>query len=276
MPQRTWLVTGVNRGLGRRLIETILERGDRVAGTARRPDELSDLQARHGERLWLAPLDLTDASAIRQTVDAAFARMGRIDVVVSNAGYSVVGAAEEATDDAISHIVDTNLIGSIQLARAVLPHLRAQGGGRILQVSSSAGQTAIPGVSLYVATKWGIEGFIEALAMEVASFGIETTLVEPGGIRTGFASNSVGSPEIAAYADTPVAAVKALVASGFPGAPGDPAKMAQAIVDSMDVTPAPKRLALGGDAYESVRAALKARLAQLESQREIAFSTDYA
>lgn len=275
MHNRTWLVTGVNRGLGRSLIETILDRGDRVAGTARRPEELADLQAKHGDHLWLASLDVTDASAIRKTVDAAFAAAGRIDFVVSNAGYSLVGAAEEVGDDAIEHIVDTNLIGSIQLARAVLPHLREQGGGRFIQISSSAGQTAIPGVSIYVATKWGIEGFIEALSMEVASFGIETTLVEPGGIRTGFASNSVGSSDIAAYEDTPVAAVKALIASGFPEAPGDPAKMAKAIVDSVDLSPAPKRLALGGDAYEGIRDALTQRLAELETQREVAFSTNF-
>ena len=152
MLKRTWLITGINRGLGLDLAEALLERGDRVAGTARRPAELDGLKAKLGELLWTAELDLTDAGAIRAVVDRAFADLGRIDVVVNNAGSSLVGAAEECPEEMIRHLLGTNLLGSILVAKAALPHLRAQGGGRIYQVSSGLGQFALPGISLYVAS----------------------------------------------------------------------------------------------------------------------------
>ncbi|MDE1150475.1 MAG: SDR family NAD(P)-dependent oxidoreductase [Azospirillaceae bacterium] len=139
-PPRTWFITGTSSGFGRILTEKLLARGDRVAATLRREGALDDLKAPHGDRLRIATLDLTDTVAIRRVVDQAFADLGRIDVVVSNAGYGLFGAAEEVTDDQIRHQIDTNLIGSIQLIRAVLPHLRAQGGGHVLQFSSAGGQ----------------------------------------------------------------------------------------------------------------------------------------
>jgi NAD(P)-dependent dehydrogenase (short-subunit alcohol dehydrogenase family) len=166
-PVQTWLITGASRGLGRELTEQLLARGDRVAATLRKPDQLADLAAMHGDRLWVRALDVTDTAAMRAVVDAAFAELGRIDVVVSNAGYGVVGAAEELSDTQ-TDLIAPNLTGSIQLARAVVPHLRAQAGGHILQVSSMGGQLAFPGFSLYHTTKWGIEGFFEAFAPEVA------------------------------------------------------------------------------------------------------------
>lgn len=208
MLKRTWLITGINRGLGRELAEALLERGDRVAGTARYPAELDGLKATHGERLWTAALDLTDAGAIRSVVDRAFADLGRVDVVVNNAGSSLVGAVEECTEEMIRHLLDTNLLGSILVVKAALPHLRAQGGGRILQVSSAFGQLAVPGISLYVASKWGIEGFIESTAQEVEPFGIEATIFEPGAIRTGFGAKAALSPAIAAYDDTPARGIR--------------------------------------------------------------------
>jgi short chain dehydrogenase len=140
------------------MTERLLDRGDRVAATVRRDDALADLQKKHLERLSVMKLDLTDSIGIRATVDQAFRRLGRIDVVVSNAAYGLVGAAEELTDMQIDRQIATNLTGSIQLIRAVLPHLRQQGGGRIVQVSSEGGQMAYPSFSLYHATKWGIEG----------------------------------------------------------------------------------------------------------------------
>jgi Short-chain dehydrogenases of various substrate specificities len=136
----TWFLTGASSGIGRSLTERLLERGDTVAATARRPEQLDDLAAAHGSRLWRRALDVTDTAAVRAVVDAAFAELGRVDVVVSNAGYGLSGAAEELTDAMIEHQIATNLVGSIQLARAVLPRLRAQGGGRIVQLSSMAGR----------------------------------------------------------------------------------------------------------------------------------------
>src|SRR5476651_166738 len=165
---KTWFITGTSSGLGRQLTQTLLARGDRVAATLRRVEVLDALRAQYGDRLWVAALDVSDTQAVRDVMDRAFAHWGQIDVVVSNAGYAVFGAAEEASDEQIRRQIDTNLVGSIQVIRAALPHLRRQGGGRILQVSSEGGQTAYANFSLYHATKWGIEGFVVAVAQEVA------------------------------------------------------------------------------------------------------------
>lgn len=203
METRTWFITGINRGLGRSLAEALLKRGDRVAGTARRLGELEDLRQTYGDLLWAAELDLTDSKVIKDVVNRAFTELGQIDFIVNNAGYSLAGAVEECTEEMIRHQLDTNLLGSILVVRAALPHLRSQGGGRILQVSSSAGQLVFPGLSLYIASKWGIEGFIESTALDVAPFGIEATLFEPGAIRTDFGGKGVLAPAIAAYEGTP-------------------------------------------------------------------------
>jgi NAD(P)-dependent dehydrogenase (short-subunit alcohol dehydrogenase family) len=281
MLERTWLITGINRGLGRDLAEALLERGDRVAGTARKPTELDDLKAKYGERLWTAALDLTDAGAIQSVVDRAFTELGRIDVVVNNAGSSLVGAVEECSEEMIRHLLDTNLLGSILMVKVILPHLRAQGGGRILQVSSALGQLAIPGLSLYVASKSGIEGFIESTALEVAPFGIEVTIFEPGSIRTDFSAKASLSPAIAAYDGTPARGIRSRVESVRDAgeksstSPGDPAKMAKVIIDSVDQSPAPKRVVMGSDAYNGLTAAYRERAASLETQKALALSTDF-
>ncbi|ATA18136.1 SDR family oxidoreductase [Brenneria goodwinii] len=276
MTQRTWFITGVNSGFGRLMTEQLLERGDRVAGTARKMDALSDLQEKYGDRLWLEQLDLTDTPEICRVVDAAFAHFGHIDVVVNNAGYGLVGAAEELLDEQIIHQLNTNVVGSIQVVRAALPHLRAQGGGRILQLSSMGGQWAMPGLSLYHASKWAVEGFFESTMQDIAPFNIQVTLIEPGSARTEFAANSAAiSPAMDVYAQTPAGAVRRVIEPGFRGQPGDAAKMAQAMIVSVDQVPAPKRLALGSDAYNNIKAALTERLAALEAQKDIAFSTDF-
>src|ERR1700744_965384 len=186
MAPRTWFITGANSGFGRQLSEQLLERGERVAGTIRKPGSVDDLTAKYGDQFWTAQLDVTDVPAIKAVVGRAFTGLGRVDVVVSNAGYGLFGAAEELTDDQIDHVIATNLTGSIQVIRAALPHLRAQGGGRIIQLSTFGGQAAFAGGSMYHATKWGIEGFAEAVGQEVAPFGIGVTIVEPGGARTEF------------------------------------------------------------------------------------------
>ena len=176
----TWFVTGINRGLGRSIAEAILERGGRVAGTVRRRIDAAELKERFPSQLWVSELDVSDLANIPKVFEEAVKALVRIHAVVSNAGYSLLGAAEELELDAMRHIVDTNLLGSIQLARAAVAHMRPLRGGRIIQISSGAGQSSFPGLSLYCATKWGIEGFFEALSQEVAGFGIGTTLVEPG------------------------------------------------------------------------------------------------
>jgi NAD(P)-dependent dehydrogenase (short-subunit alcohol dehydrogenase family) len=275
MATRTWFITGTSSGFGRCLTELLLGRGDRVAATARDTASLADLASRYGDRLWRGQLDVTDTAAVRRVIDEAFDALGRIDVVVSNAGYALFGAAEEVSDEQIIRQIDTNLIGSVQVTRAMLPHLRFQGGGRIIQISSMGGQIGVPSLSLYHATKWGIEGFFEALVPEVAHFGIQATLIEPGSARTDFGgrSGAHGTP-LAVYEDTPVGAIRRAAAAGEIPIPGDPRKMAEAIAASADIEPAPRRLALGSDAYQFMRTALTMRLADLEAQKELAHSTD--
>jgi NAD(P)-dependent dehydrogenase (short-subunit alcohol dehydrogenase family) len=182
---RTWFITGTSSGFGRLLTEQLLARGDRVAATARRPEAVDDLRAAYGDHLWIDRLDITSADRVRQVVGAAFAALGTVDVVVSNAGFGVFASVKEATDEQIRQVIDTNLLGSIYVIRAALPHLRAQGHGRILQVSSEGGQAAFPNFSYYHASRWGIEGFCEAVAQEIRPFGIGLTIVELGATPTG-------------------------------------------------------------------------------------------
>ena len=273
---RTWLITGVNSGFGRQITEQLLARGDRVAGTVRKLETMADLKTQFGDSLWLATLDLTDMSAIRQVVDKAFANLGRIDVIVSNAGYGLFGAAEELSDEQVDHQISTNLLGPIHLVRAALPHLRAQGGGRIIGLSTYGGQAALPGGSLYHASKWGLEGFLDSVAQELAPFKIGVTIVEPGGARTNFrfGGAQLGTP-LGAYQNTPGAMVHKMIKDTSRLPIGDPAKMAKVMIDSVDQNPAPKRIALGSDAYAIIQTALTERLAALEAQKEIALSTDF-
>ncbi len=271
---KTWFITGTSSGFGRILTETLLARGDRVAATLRRPDRLDALKSRHGESLWVAALDVTDTDAVRHAVDAAFAAFRRIDVVVSNAAYGLFGAAEELTDAQIRHQLDTNVLGSMAVIRAALPHLRAQGGGRVLQVSSEGGQIAYPNFSLYHASKWAMEGFVESVAQEVAPFNIAFTLVEPGPARTGFGQGLVSPPPMAVYDDTPAGAVRRAVAERSFAIHGDPLRMVRAMIACADGVEAPRRLLLGRGSFDRVRAALVERLAALDAQREVALSTE--
>ena len=276
MTPRTWLITGVSSGFGRELTEQLLERGDRVVGTVRRPDAVADLVERHPDAFRVETLDVTDTAAVRGVVDRVFAELGRVDVVVSNAGYGLFGAAEELSDEQVEHLLDTDLLGSIALIRAGLPHLRAQDGGRIIQISSYGGQVAFAGNSIYHAAKWGIEGFCESVAQEVAPFGIGVTIVEPGGARTEFryGSAQVATP-LPAYEGNPAHAFMRMLdpENGF--APGDPARMAARIIESVDMEPAPLRLVLGSLALQSTIDTLTRRIQGFEAQRELAASTDF-
>src|SRR5690349_18177480 len=235
MSQRTWLITGVNSGFGRLMTERLLERGDRVAGTVRKMDAVKDLKAKYGELLWLEHLDMTDLSGIRRVVEKAFADLGRIDVIVSNAGYGLFGAAEELSDEQVANQLTTNLVGPIQLVRAALPHLRAQGGGRIVGLSTYGGQAALPGGSLYHASKWGLEGFLDSIAQELAPFKIGVSIVEPGGARTNFRFGGAQlGTQLEAYKSTPAAMVHTMIRDTSRLPPGDPAQMAKVIIASVD------------------------------------------
>ncbi|RAS65902.1 short-subunit dehydrogenase [Lentzea atacamensis] len=265
----TWFITGTSSGLGRLLTEKALARGDRVAATLRRPEVLDDLRS---DRLWATRLDVTDTGQVRRVVDEAFAALGTIDVIVNNAGFGVFAAVEEATDEQIRQVIDTNLLGSIHVIRAALPHLRAQGHGRILQVSTAGGQTTYPNFSYYHASKWGVEGFCETVAREIEPFGIGLTIVEPGAAPTGFGDSLATAPITPEYDAGPAGDTRRALADGTFPLVNDPEKIADAMIDLVDRGATPLRLPLGLDTYQDVRASLVARLAEHDAHREAALS----
>ena len=267
---KTWFIAGASRGMGRELAEQLLARGDHVAATVRDTDHVADLADRYGDALWVRALDVTDPAAVRAVTDEVFASHARIDVVVANAGYGVFGVAEDLTDEQIDSMIATNLTGSIQLASAAVPHLRAQGGGQLMQMSSMGAHIAFPAFSLYHVTKWGIEGFYEALAQEVEPFGIRTTLVEPGVVRTGSSTRRRGcrsaSRTAAVRPITPAPTVEDMVDSQE--------KTVAAMIRAGDSAEPPRRLVLGSDAWRLVTDALRGRLDELTAQRDNAATAD--
>lgn len=240
-------------------------------------DAVDDLKTRYGELLRTAILDVTDVSEVHRVVNSAFAEFGHIDVIVNNAGYGLFGAAEGLTDQQVRHQIDTNLLGPIGVTRAALPHLRAQGGGRILAISTYGGQATYPGASIYHASKWGLEGFFDSIYGEIAAFNIGVTIVEPGGARTAFrntASDRLGA-EIEAYNGTPIGMIRTVLSDPARIPNGDPARMVSRMIDSVEATPAPKRLVLGSDSYAMIQKALVDRLASVEAQETQVSSTDF-
>lgn len=266
----TWFITGASRGIGRELAEQLLKRGDRVAATMRNVSALDGLAEQYGERLWRAQLDVTETADVFRVVEQAFTDLGRIDAVVSNAGYGIMGAAEEYADAQVDELISTNLTASIHLTRAVTPHLRRQGGGHISQVSSMGAHIGFAGFSLYHASKWGIEGFFEAFTKEVTPFGITTTLIEPGMIRTSFYEASRYTPVADAYADHPEI-IREVDPAQLIGSQG---KVVEQIIVNASAAQPEARLLLGSDAWEMVTSALRTRLMAAEAQRDQAAVTD--
>lgn len=271
---KTWLITGASSGLGRLMCETLLARGDRVFASVRDRAVLDGLSAIYGDRLQVTVLDLSMAATIKPTVEAAFAQAGSIDIMVSNAAYGLFGAAEELSDRQIERQIATNLTGSIQLIRAAIPFLRQQGGGRIVQVSSEGGQVAYPDFSLYHATKWGIEGFVEAVRQEVAAFGIDFLLVEPGPTATRFGAGLDIADALPAYRDTAAGKLRAALMSGEFVIKGDAEKCVTAMIAAADAASPPLRLPLGSTAYDNIEAALKMRLHALQAMKAVAYGAD--
>lgn len=271
--KRNWLITGVSSGFGYEMTKQLLEKGDTVIGTVRNTSKVTDLIEEYKNTFDCVILDVTDTDAVKQTVKNAFEKHGRVDVVVSNAGYGMFGCVEELNDDEINHIVATNLMGSIHLLKAAVPYMRKQGGGRLIQMSSYGGQVAYAANSMYHATKFGIEGFCEALAQEVSQFNIGVTIVEPGGARTEFRYGSAKVAKLMPEYESCHGFLNMLDASkGL--APGDPAKMAQRIIESVDKNPAPMRMVLGSQALSATIERLNERVADYETQKELAASTD--
>ena len=270
---RTWLITGVSSGFGYEMTKQLLERGDTVVGTVRNTKKVEELIAKYPEKFDCKILDVTDVPAVHKTVDEAFAKHGKIDVIVSNAGYGLFGAAEELTDAEVDHIIATNLTGSIALIRSALPYLRKQESGNIIQISSYGGQVAFAANSMYHATKFGIEGFCESVAQEVAKFNIKMTIVEPGGARTEFRYGSAKVASLTPEYDHVHGFLNMLDPSkGL--APGDPAKMAQRIIECVDDPDTPLHFVLGSQALKATIERLEERVAAYKTQTESAASTD--
>jgi NAD(P)-dependent dehydrogenase (short-subunit alcohol dehydrogenase family) len=238
---KTWFITGASKGFGREWAEAALERGDRVAATARSPETLDDLVKTYGDAVLAMKLDVTDRKACFAEVAKAASRFGSLDIVVNNAGYGHFGMIEELTEAEVRAQLETNVFGALWVTQAALPIMRAQGSGHIVQVSSIGGISAFTMLGAYHASKWALEGFSQALSREVAGFGIHVTLIEPGGFSTDWRGPSaVNSEEIEAYA-----AVREARNASPAGTPGDPKATRSAILKVVDADPPPLRVFFG-------------------------------
>jgi len=267
MSTKTWFITGASKGFGREWAEAALERGDSVAGTARDTSTLDALVETYGDRFLPLQLDVTDHDADVAAVQRAAQHFGRLDVVVNNAGYGHFGMVEELTEAEARAQIETNLFGALWVTQAALPILREQGSGHIVQVSSIGGISAFPTVGIYHASKWGLEGFSQALAQEVAGFGIHVTLVEPGGFSTDWSGPSASrSEELEAYAAVREAASKRPSAND----PGDPHATRSAILKVVDAEEPPLRVFFGRAPLEIARKDYESRLATWEQWQPVA------
>jgi len=265
--EKVWFITGTSRGFGRVWAEAALARGDRVAATARDAKSLAPLLERYADRLAAIALDVTDRAAVFRAVAQTQERFGRLDVAINNAGYGLFGAIEEVSEANARAQIDTNVFGALWVTQAVLPIMRAQGSGHIIQVSSIGGVNAFPTVGLYHASKWALEGFSQALSTEVAGFGIKVTLVEPGGYATDWSgSSAVRSAELPAYASA-----RANIAS-LRGSfkPGDPQATAAAILKVVDAADPPLRIFFGTTGLPMTRAEYAKRLQVWEQWNDVA------
>jgi NAD(P)-dependent dehydrogenase (short-subunit alcohol dehydrogenase family) len=270
MPEtpKTWFITGTSRGFGREWTQAALERGDRVAATARDVSTLADLAAKHGDRLLHIALDVNDRAACVAAVNRAHGAFGRLDVVVNNAGYGLFGMIEEISEKEARAQLETNVFGALWVTQAALPHLRAQRSGHILQVSSIGGITAFAGLGLYHCSKWALEGFSQALSQEVAGFGIHVTLIEPGGFETDWS----GSSAIRAKAMPEYEELKAKLTEmrrTMIGKRGDPTATAAAIFKVVDSKSPPLRIFLGEAPLGLAKADYTKRLAEWEAWNDV-------
>ncbi|WP_445166040.1 SDR family NAD(P)-dependent oxidoreductase [Mycolicibacterium sp. Dal123E01] len=271
IPRRTWLITGATSGIGRQLTQQALDAGESVAALARDTRPLVGVD--DNPRLLAIDTDVRDAASVQAAVEGAVTRFGRIDVVANNAGYGLFGAVEEATDAQARAIFDTNVFGVLNVLRATLPVLRAQGAGHILQGSSVYGQSAHPGVGLLAATKYALEGLSDALAAEVGPLGIKVTLVQPGLTATAFLDNLEFAPTDEDYDDT-VRKVLNTISALPPQSFSDAARIAAGIRLAVQSDHPPLRLALGTVSATDMRGALQGRLADLDSWTEAASAVD--
>jgi NAD(P)-dependent dehydrogenase (short-subunit alcohol dehydrogenase family) len=256
---KVWFITGSSRGFGRQFAEAALERGDKVAATARNTQALADLAERFGDAVLPLQLDVTDRTQVFEAVAAATERFGRLDVVVNNAGYSLIGAVEELGEQELRDQLETNVFGVLHVTQAVLPVLRAQGSGHIVQISSAMGVATFSGTGGYSASKWALEGMSEALSQEVAPFGIKVTLIEPGAFATDFASSSVFTAHRQdVYAPLHASLTEMSATAQAPGPEG----VGGAILQIVDAEEPPLRVFFGEQPTQWIPAVYQQRLAE--------------
>jgi NAD(P)-dependent dehydrogenase (short-subunit alcohol dehydrogenase family) len=273
---RVWFITGSSTGFGRSLTEAVLKHGDRVVATARKPEQLGDLVDQYPETAKAIRLDVTNPNEVRDAINSALDTFGRIDVVVNNAGYGALGAIEEVSDDAIRHQFETNVFGALDVMRAVLPVMRKQRSGHILNISSVGGFVAFGGTGIYCGTKFALEGLSEALAKEVESLGIKVTIVEPGAFRTDFNGRSLAVPDqqIDDYASTSGEFLN-WIRDMDGKQPGDPNKAASAMIQAVESDNPPLRLPLGADAVSTISEKLESVKAELDAWKHVASDTAF-
>jgi NAD(P)-dependent dehydrogenase (short-subunit alcohol dehydrogenase family) len=266
MTDKVWFITGTSKGFGRVWAEAALARGDRVAATARDIKTLQPLVERYGDQVAALTLDVNDKAAVDKAVTETIARFGRIDVAINNAGYGLFGAVEEVSEQEARAQIETNLFGALWVTQAVLPQMRAQGSGHIIQVSSIGGVNAFPTIGLYHASKWALEGFSQSLAAEVAGFGIKVTIIEPGGFATDWGGPSaIRAEQLPAY-EAAHAAVAQFRAGNIPG---DPDATGPAILKIVDAKEPPLRIFFGSGGLPMTKAEYARRIETWEAWNDV-------
>lgn len=274
--KKVWLITGSSTGFGRSLTEAVLKKGYRVVATARKPEQLSDLIDQYPQTAKAVRLDVTDLQNIHEVVNAALDGFGRIDVLVNNAGYGTIGAIEEVSKDDIHRQFDTNVFGALNMMRAVLPVMRKQHSGHILNLSSVGGFVSFPASGIYCATKFALEGLSEALSKEVAPLGIKVTIIEPGAFRTDFNGRSLAAPDQLIDDYAPISGkMLEWLRENDGKQPGDPNKAAQAMIEAVESDNPPLRLALGEDAVGAIDEKLKSVKVELDAWKEVSINTAF-
>ncbi len=272
---KVWFITGTSSGFGRCIAEELIARGERVVATARDPKVLADLVAKAPERVLALRLDVTEPGASASAFTQALERFGQVDVLVNNAGYSVLGAVEETTDEELRSAFETMFFGAVAATRAVLPHMRERRTGTIVQITSVGGVTTAPGFGAYCAVKHGLEGLSECLAAEVAPFGVRVLIVEPGAFRTSLFGGAFRMlPELEAYAPS-VGPTRGYVTTNAGKQEGDPAKAACAIIDAVNAGAPTLRLPLGADAVTLIRGKLASMAAEVDQIESVAKATAF-
>ncbi|SKB57758.1 oxidoreductase [Dyadobacter psychrophilus] len=272
---KVWFITGSSRGLGKSLTEAVLKNGDKVAATARNTQQLQEFVEKFPDQIYPIQLDVTNKEQIYAAVADAIQHFQKIDVLVNNAGFGITGAAEAFTDEQVRSQLETNLYAPIEVTRAVLPHMRKQRSGHILQISSIGGRVGGAGLTMYQAAKFGLGGFSEALSKEVAPLGIKVTSIEPGGFRTDWAGSSMSfATEIEGY-ETTIGGVTKFLTSGAFVPVGDPEKAAKVMIDVANHPEPPLHLILGSEAVGILQRADAIRQAEFETWMPVSISTDH-